>query len=284
MSTASIVLLAVGVVFIVASFFLPDSRKKEDKDSQKIDEKVIKEMVEREVSNAKERIEEIVDETVNYSVEKTERQLEKLSNEKIMAVDEYSETVLKRINDNHKEAVFLYDMLNDKGEKLKNSDEALKIKDEELKEKNRQLEVKEEILKVKDEELSKKAEFTNDLLSSVSAAEADAPDASKPEEPEFVPLKPQKVSAKRTVKKPVTGKTVGAPRMNVSDNDEDGPGTDKSPEVELYFDRDNESRKNKNDQIRKMHEEGKSNMAIAKELGLGVGEVKLVIDLFANKK
>ena len=33
-----------------------------------------------------------------------------------------------------------------------------------------------------------------------------------------------------------------------------------------------------------MHEEGKSNMAIAKELGLGVGEVKLVIDLFANKK
>ena len=52
MSTASIVLLAVGVVFIVASFFLPDSRKKEDKDSQKIDEKVIKEMVEREVSNA----------------------------------------------------------------------------------------------------------------------------------------------------------------------------------------------------------------------------------------
>ena len=284
MSTASIVLLAVGVVFIVASFFLPDSRKKEDKDSQKIDEKVIKEMVEREVSNAKERIEEIVDETVNYSVEKTERQLEKLSNEKIMAVDEYSETVLKRINDNHKEAVFLYDMLNDKGEKLKNSDEALKIKDEELKEKNRQLEVKEEILKVKDEELSKKAEFTNDLLSSVSAAEADAPDASKPEEPEFVPLKPQKVSAKRTVKKPVTGKTVGAPRMNVSDNDEEGPGTDKSPEVELYFDRDNESRKNKNDQIRKMHEEGKSNMAIAKELGLGVGEVKLVIDLFANKK
>ena len=54
--------------------------------------------------------------------------------------------------------------------------------------------------------------------------------------------------------------------------------------MELYFDRDNESRKNKNDQIRKMHEEGKSNMAIAKELGLGVGEVKLVIDLFANKK
>ena len=29
-----------------------------------------------------------------------------------------------------------------------------------------------------------------------------------------------------------------------------------------------------------LHKAGKSNMAIAKELGLGLGEVKLVIDLF----
>ena len=55
-------------------------------------------------------------------------------------------------------------------------------------------------------------------------------------------------------------------------------------EPELSFDRSNEGRKNNNEMIRRMHEEGKSNMAIAKELGLGVGEVKLVIDLFANKK
>ena len=39
MSTASIVLLAVGVVFIVASFFLPDSRKKEDKSQEKQEDK-----------------------------------------------------------------------------------------------------------------------------------------------------------------------------------------------------------------------------------------------------
>ncbi len=29
-----------------------------------------------------------------------------------------------------------------------------------------------------------------------------------------------------------------------------------------------------------MNKEGKSNLEIAKELGLGVGEVKLVVDLF----
>ena len=38
--------------------------------------------------------------------------------------------------------------------------------------------------------------------------------------------------------------------------------------------------KNSNDRILEMHKAGKSNMSIARELGLGIGEVKLVIDLF----
>ena len=37
---------------------------------------------------------------------------------------------------------------------------------------------------------------------------------------------------------------------------------------------------NSNDRILELHKAGKSNMAIARELGLGIGEVKLVIDLF----
>ena len=38
--------------------------------------------------------------------------------------------------------------------------------------------------------------------------------------------------------------------------------------------------RNSNERILELHKAGKSNMAIAKELGLGIGEVKLVIDLF----
>ena len=37
---------------------------------------------------------------------------------------------------------------------------------------------------------------------------------------------------------------------------------------------------NNNEKILALHKKGKSNIAIAKELGLGVGEVKLVLDLF----
>lgn len=48
------------------------------------------------------------------------------------------------------------------------------------------------------------------------------------------------------------------------------------PEVDV----ENVSGANNNEKILEMHKQGKSNVAIAKELGLGVGEVKLVIDLF----
>ena len=39
-------------------------------------------------------------------------------------------------------------------------------------------------------------------------------------------------------------------------------------------------KENNNDRILRLHKEGVSNVDIAKELGLGVGEVKLVINLF----
>ena len=41
-----------------------------------------------------------------------------------------------------------------------------------------------------------------------------------------------------------------------------------------------EEGQNNNEKILEMHRQGKSTVAIAKELGLGVGEVKLVIDLY----
>ena len=43
-----------------------------------------------------------------------------------------------------------------------------------------------------------------------------------------------------------------------------------------------DSENNNNDRILKLYQEGKSNVQIAKELGLGVGEVRLVVDLFKN--
>lgn len=62
----------------------------------------------------------------------------------------------------------------------------------------------------------------------------------------------------------------------VQENAAPEPEQTAEPEVDV----ENVSGTNNNEKILEMHKQGKSNVAIARELGLGVGEVKLVIDLF----
>ena len=131
MNITELILLIFGGIVFTVSFFLPSGGKKEKDGISKADEEEIKEIIGREVEEAKTQISDIVDETITYSMEKTERSMERLTNEKIMAVNEYSDTVLEQINKNHKEAVFLYDMLNDKHENLKSTvSEAVKTASE----------------------------------------------------------------------------------------------------------------------------------------------------------
>ncbi len=260
MNTTEIVLLLIGGLFFAVSFFLPDFNKKDEKH---ITEDEIKNLIDKEMESAKSRIDDIVDETANYAVEKAERALEKLSNEKIMAVDEYSETVLKKINENHNEAVFLYDMLNDKDEKLKTTGEELQVSKGIIEKEKKELEEKKRI----EEEAAKKAE---EVLRNAAKAE---------ETPKFVPFIPERLEIVNNVAVPVNDKKEKkqAERKSSVKKTEDR-------DIAVHFETDRDGKKNSNEMIRKLHDEGKSNMQIAKELGLGVGEVKLVIDLFSSKK
>ena len=55
----------------------------------------------------------------------------------------------------------------------------------------------------------------------------------------------------------------------------------KAPEIEIQFEPNSDIGSDKS-KILDLHKEGKSNMAIAQSLGLGIGEVKLIIDLFES--
>lgn len=270
MSTTEIVLLVIGGLFFAVSFFLPDLKKKEE---QKITEEEIKALIDKEVEKARGRIDDMVDETTEYAVEKAERAMEKLSNEKIMAVDEYSETVLKQINDNHNEAVFLYDMLNDKDEKLKNTGEEIKATKTEIEKEKKELEEKKKVEEEADRKISKAIE---EIAQNVAAEET------KKQELPFVPFIPERLEIVDGVAVPVTKKEE-KPKKPAAKKSTASKRTESAPEM-VSFESDKGGRKNSNEMIRKLHEQGKTNMQIAKELGLGVGEVKLVIDLFASKK
>ena len=264
MSVTEIILLVLGLLVFILSFLLPAKQKSKTEERIRIDEEQIREVLDKEVEEAKKQIGDVVEETVTYSMEKSERSMERVCNEKIMAINEYSDTVLKQISKNHDEVVFLYDMLNDKHEKLKSTvSEAARtatavkqtVKDAEISAKEAEEKVKE----------------VQESLISVESPENEKSETVKgqSQETEFVPINPRKVEVvipaeeqkeapkKKEVKKPKAEKT----DLNLS-----VPGKAGS--------------QNNNEKILNLHKEGKSNMAIAKELGLGIGEVKLVIDLF----
>lgn len=341
-----IIFLILGIIVFIVSFLLPAGKKEDTESAAKISEDAIREMIDREIEDRKAKINEIVDETVAYSMEKAERSMERLTNEKMMAVSEYSDTVLGEINKNHQEVVFLYDMLNDKheslttvaGEAAKTASEVkqtmldadLTAKEIEIKAKEarqaaseaesrakeaqravNEVEIKtKELLQAVDEtaiSTEKFKEETESISRTVMemSAKVQETEAEKTRKDDFKPIKAEVIegikqpadeekeekpkAAGKTTRKPRTSKTTKksvkatepvpeTESMKILSTDAVPAGV---PEVAVSLNEEgNAGGRNNNERILELHKAGKSNMAIAKELGLGIGEVKLVIDLF----
>ena len=215
-----VVLLIAGIVIFVGSFLLPSG--KESGINKEAAKEEIKGLVEEEMQTVRSQMQDKMDETSEDALEKAERYLERLTNEKIMAVNEYSDTVLQEIHKNHEEAMFLYDMLNNKHANIKDT--------------------------------------VSKMDQAVKAAENQA--KIKTEEPR------EQQMEKTSEEKPVEVQETTEPMESAG-----------SPEIGFMGETAEEGQNN-NEKILEMHRQGKSTVAIAKELGLGVGEVKLVIDLY----
>ena len=225
MDILEVILLIVGIVIFIGSFLLPAGRS----DTGRIDTDAAKQeihgLIEEEMKTVRAQVQDKVEETSEDVVEKAERTLERLTNEKIMAVNEYSDTVLQEIHKNHEEAMFLYDMLNSKHANIKDT-------------------------------ISK-------MDKAVKAVENKTAE--------------NKVAEDKTV----TDKTAGMVEEKTADTPKTEPliQPENSPKIGFMGETVQEGQNN-NEKILEMHRQGKSTVAIAKELGLGVGEVKLVIDLY----
>ena len=114
MTTLEITLIIIGVVFLIGSFMVNDKLShKADMSAEEL--KII---TEKEVTAAKKDLSDALDEEITQKQDETKRSLEKEANSKIMAINEYSDTVLDSINKAHNEIMFLYSMLNDKHDEL----------------------------------------------------------------------------------------------------------------------------------------------------------------------
>lgn len=274
MSITETVLLVLGILIFIVSFFVPaGGKKQQQKEPDGIREDEIKELIDKEVDEARTKIRDIVEETVTYSMEKTERAMDRITNEKMMAVSEYSDTVLEQISKNHKETVFLYDMLNDKHENLKQSVSEAAKADVWLKQTVK--DARESTQEVREKEDRGR---TIRVEEGIQTSAADR----KEEEPataDFTPIQAKKVevlSETEDAEKPKR-KTGKKPAQEAAGTEKAAPERKEQRAVLSMADAEGKSNKEK---ILALHEAGKSNIAIAKELGLGIGEVKLVIDLF----
>lgn len=337
MHIAEIIMLIVGAVLFTVSFFMPDkggSSSKLDKEEEK---RQINRLLEDQSGDAIQRINDAAEECVSDNRERMERAMERVSNEKIIAINEYSDTVLEEIKKNHDEVVFLYDMLNNKQSQIKNTAAELSQLTKSAKEAAAmETAAKEAAAK---EAAAKGTAAKEATAKAVSAKEAtkngpvngnasmagssfdeskgfgyvsnsenkgfgyvsnaenkgfgyvsmksnpESGDkifgytASKNEENKEIPFETLPVTEISAEDSKVISDTseTNAPKKKTKKEVVKTPVADGS--LDLMFASDNNSANN-NDRILELHKAGKSNMAIAKELGLGIGEVKLVIDLF----
>ena len=277
MTGLEIALLTIGLIVIVASFVFSS---KSDGDTMHNVKDVT--FTDKQKEDIKKQIMDILDEQTENVKEQTEISLDKLSNQKMLEMNEYSDTILQEINRNHNEVMFLYDMLNEKKKEINNTVRDMNITKKEI-EKSKNVPKKQTVIdSIKDmsedtggfmasEELLKEEQKDidtrkKDILNQLDAVvEAVSDDVSA--DLEAVEKKPKKRTS--------TGRTA-AKRMKETVKKETLREDNRDPKA---FETGNN-----NEKILQLSKEGKSNVEIAKELGLGIGEVKLVIDLIKGGK
>lgn len=114
----NVVLIVIGILVVAASFIV--SEKIEDKkDYNENGGHVVEVWTEKEEEMVREHIDRLMSEKEEETIEKANDELSRISNEKIMAVSEFSDQILEKIEQNHTEVVFLYNMLNEREKEMK---------------------------------------------------------------------------------------------------------------------------------------------------------------------
>lgn len=263
MTLLEIILLVIGLVCFVASFLLTnDDNEKAPKPNMDFKP----ELTEEQQAAIAEQVDKIVTDRMVMLEESTEAALDKISNTKIMEMNEYVESVLNEINKNHNETVFMYDMLNEKSKEIKNV--VKEINDAKTKVEESKNAVDENVAGLEDlvKEAEKAVKEMDVAIKAVYKTKA-VLTQQQDEESQRVPdnvITPQFFDKKEE-------------RADESGMNEDYSYMAKAePEAMMAS--------NCNEQILALYAQGKSNLEIAKALNLGMGEVKLVIDLFNKNR
>ena len=224
MTAIEICLVAAGLVLMVGSFFVTEKLSPDELDKiAKLSQEEIAHIVDKEIAASHDKVQEQLETELEEVLEKLDRESDKETNEKIMAISEYSDTVIESINKSHNEIMFLYSMLGDKHKEMIDFSNEIQQRVENLQKIVTEEMVQETLYKAKEEH-----ENSQILME------------------------------------------------NVTENNKNM--LEETGEVEK------EQPADSNEQILELRRQGMSEVEIAKELGLGLGVIRLVIDLYEKEE
>ena len=289
--------LIIGVACIGASFFIKEKADIDNHEKEKIAEEIrgralsedsIKKVMTRVEKGFSDKLSAISEDKLGGFADK----MSEIANDKMLAINDMSGQLIEKIEQNHKEVIFLYDMLNEKSDYLK--DFSAKIDGL-----RHELEKEEERIKALNNDIDDKLVKVKEVRQTVIAKPGN-PVAAKQEKSQRVPTgieqakaanKPAEIpaQAKNLVKmQKKEAEDIPSDINDIFDADERDIFKDAEvPEITEEIDEIDLSPElteelSTNDKILKMHSEGKSVMEISKELGMGQGEVQLILGLYGK--
>lgn len=239
-----VVLIMVAITIIVVSFLIADKK-------ESVTEQISGEDIKNLASDIiKEEIQSQLSELSDDVLENAEAKLDKLANQKIMAVGNYSEDVLKNIEDNHNEVMFLYNMLNDKETTLKNT-----VRDIEA-------------VKVSVKQMSDTVQSGKEIKKESGRKNSRG-------------KKSKNTSAQKQNEENMKNQESNGNRESNRNTSQIQESVREESAQELVFGEEEKSEIVENkEKVLELYRQGKTNVEIARELNLGVGEVNLVLGLF----
>lgn len=239
-----VILIMVAITIIVVSFLITD---KKESAAEQINSQDIKNLASNII---KEEIQSQLSELSDDVLENAEAKLDKLANQKIMAVGNYSEDVLKNIEDNHNEVMFLYNMLNDKETTLKNT-----VRDIEA-------------VKVSVKQMSDTVQSNKEIKKESGRKNSRG-------------KKSRNTSAQKQSEENMKNQESNKNQQNNRNTTQIQESVREESAQELIFGEGEKSEIVENkEKVLELYRQGKTNVEIARELNLGVGEVNLVLGLF----
>lgn len=233
MTLLEIILLIIGAICVIGSFFVTEKLSGKDKENlQKLTKEQIEDIIKDKIADASVKMEDVLSERIDEAMDELDRKTDKETTDKIMHISEYSDTVLESVNQSHNEVMFMYSMLNEKQESVVSL--------------TKELADLEDTIKALDSSVAKKLDLVRD----------------------------QELELERKLKEAERQNSVAEELATSEDNES------FNQQLAKKFVENEPNKSNSNLEILTLHDEGLTEVEIAKKLGRGLGEVKFVLGLY----